>query len=99
MNYGNGFFYLAKIGYFRLAQNGRFHPALTNGQTALMFAVASNHLDIVSMLVEAGADVNAQDNAGNYVLQVALLPYNNYGDSRIFKYLLNHGADAGRIGK
>ena len=29
MNYGNGFFYLAEIGYFRLAQNGRFHPALT----------------------------------------------------------------------
>ena len=29
MNYGNGFFYLAEIGYFRLAQNGRFRPALT----------------------------------------------------------------------
>ena len=29
MNYGNGFFYLAEIGYFRLAQNGCFRPALT----------------------------------------------------------------------
>ena len=29
MNYGNGFFYLAEIGDFRLAQNGRFRPALT----------------------------------------------------------------------
>ena len=29
MNYGNGFFYLAEIGYFRLPQNGCFRPALT----------------------------------------------------------------------
>ena len=29
MNHGNGFFYLAEIGYFRLAQNGCFRPALT----------------------------------------------------------------------
>ena len=29
MNYGNGFFYLAEIGYFRLSQNGRFRLALT----------------------------------------------------------------------
>lgn len=29
MNYGNGFFYLAEIGDFRLAQNGCFHLALT----------------------------------------------------------------------
>ena len=31
MNYGNGFFYLAEIGDFRLAQNGCFHLALTIG--------------------------------------------------------------------
>jgi hypothetical protein len=30
MNYGNGFFYLAEIGDFRLAQNGCFHLALTS---------------------------------------------------------------------
>ena len=29
MNYGNGFFYLSEFGDFRLAQNGCFHPALT----------------------------------------------------------------------
>ena len=68
-----------------------------NGQTALMFAVATNRLDIVSLLVDAGADVNAQDNQGNYVLQVALLPYSNYGDSRIFEYLIKHGADTERV--
>ena len=39
MNYGNGFFYLAEIGVFRLAQNGRFRPALTPKRDSVNYAV------------------------------------------------------------
>ena len=39
MNYGNGFFYLAEIGDFRLAQNGCFHLALTKDGVSLLFQI------------------------------------------------------------
>ena len=40
MNYGNGFFYLAEIGDFRLAQNGCFHLALTKKQEKIFLQIA-----------------------------------------------------------
>jgi len=36
----------------------------SNGRTPLHYAVVTKHLEIVSLLLERGADVNAQDNEG-----------------------------------
>ena len=47
------FFYLAEIGYFRLAQNGRFRPALTKfvlNQVNTLLIFKSHHLPIFGYL-------------------------------------------------
>jgi ankyrin repeat protein len=43
-----------------LIRNGAHVNALSNGMTALMFAVDSGHLNIVTFLIQNGADINIQ---------------------------------------
>ncbi|CAG0896266.1 unnamed protein product [Cyprideis torosa] len=58
--------------------------ATGHGQTALMLAVAHGRLDMVKLLVEAGADVNIQDADGSTALMCAA----EQGHLDIVKYLL-----------
>lgn len=44
---------------------------LQHGQTALMLAVSHGRVDMVSMLLEAGADINIQDDDGSTALMCA----------------------------
>ena len=58
--------------------------ATQHGQTALMLAVSHGRLDMVELLVEAGADVNIRDEDGSTALMCAA----EHGHMEIVKYLL-----------
>ena len=56
------------------------------GQTALMLASSRGREDVVAMLLEAGADVNAQDDDGSTALMCAA----EHGCIDVVKMLLAH---------
>jgi ankyrin repeat protein len=60
--------------------------ATQHGQTALMLAVSHGRLDMVQLLVEAGADVNIRDEDGSTALMCAA----EHGHMELVKYLLQH---------
>lgn len=62
------------------------------GWTALMFATINQHFDIVKLLIEAGADINAQTtpNSGGEWNAIMFACKNQNKD--IINYLLNNGA-------
>ncbi|KAL3867819.1 hypothetical protein ACJMK2_040666 [Sinanodonta woodiana] len=65
--------------------------AAKDGQTALMFAVRQGRQDMVKMLIDTGADVNAQDYEGSTALMCAC----EHGFTEIAKLLINTpGCDA-----
>ncbi|KAG1685801.1 KN motif and ankyrin repeat domain-containing protein 1 [Nymphon striatum] len=71
----------------RLLQLGDINvKAAQNGQTALMLAVSHGRLDMVTLLVDAGAAVNIQDNDGSTALMCA----SEHGHIEIVKYLLTY---------
>jgi hypothetical protein len=59
------------------------------GITALMRACSYNHIDIVKLLIEAGADINAKDKVGYTALIVA----SANGRIEIVKLLIKAGSD------
>lgn len=59
--------------------------AMQHGQTALMLAVSHGRLDMVVMLLEAGADINIQDEDGSTALMCAA----EHGHIEIIKHFLN----------
>ena len=59
------------------------------GYTALMLASQTGHTDVAKLLIEAGADVNAQDNNG----ETALMLVSDEGHTDIVKMLIEKGAD------
>lgn len=59
--------------------------AKQHGQTALMLAVSHGRLDMVSMLLEAGADINIQDEDGSTALMCAA----EHGHVEIVKHFLS----------
>ncbi|KAL7014324.1 hypothetical protein ACKWTF_015862 [Chironomus riparius] len=58
--------------------------ATKNSQTALMLAVSHGNFEIVQMMVEAGADINIQDDDGSTALMCA----SEQGHLDIIKFLL-----------
>ena len=72
MNYGNGFFYLAKIGYFRLAQNGRFHPALTG---CLDIYYKTNSDCVLYSSGQIGSGMNTSISKATHIRRI--VPYKN----------------------
>nr|XP_022914795.1 KN motif and ankyrin repeat domain-containing protein 1-like [Onthophagus taurus] len=59
--------------------------AKQHGQTALMLAVSHGRLDMVTMLIDAGADINIQDEDGSTALMCAA----EHGHVEIVKYFLS----------
>ncbi|KAF5306031.1 hypothetical protein FQR65_LT00746 [Abscondita terminalis] len=59
--------------------------AKQHGQTALMLAVSHGRLDMVRLLLEAGADINIQDEDGSTALMCA----SEHGHIEIVKHFLN----------
>jgi ankyrin repeat protein len=63
----------------------------SNGNTALMFASANGHLEVVSLLLEISrSTINMQNSSGNTALHWASLN----GQSAVVAALLSAGADA-----
>lgn len=60
--------------------------AKQHGQTALMLAVSHGRLDMVKLLLEAGADINIQDEDGSTALMCAA----EHGHIEIVKHFLTH---------
>jgi len=60
--------------------------ATQHGQTALMLAVSHGRLDMVQLLIEAGADVNIRDEDGSTALMCAA----EHGHMEIVKHLIQH---------
>lgn len=61
----------------------------TYGQTALLYAVENNHLDVIRRLITAGADLEARDAWGDTALLTAV----NWGRLEAVHLLLQAGAD------
>lgn len=71
----------------RLFQMGDVNiKASQHGQTALMLAVSHGRLDMVRMLVAAGADINIHDEDGSTALMCAA----EHGHLAIVKFLVGH---------
>lgn len=66
----------------------QLNEQLPNGQLPLHFAVSCGKKTAVKLLIECGAQVNAQDAQGRSALEVAALSLN----VPIFKFLTQHGA-------
>jgi Ankyrin repeats (3 copies) len=64
----------------------RFALCAQAGQTALMLAASRDRGDIVRMLLDAGADVNAQDDDGSTALMCA----SEHGFVDVVRMLLAH---------
>jgi len=60
--------------------------ASQHGQTALMLAVSHGRLDMVDLLLEAGADLNIRDEDGSTALMCAA----EHGHAEIVKVLMTH---------
>jgi ankyrin repeat protein len=65
------------------------------GITPLLFAAGRGHVDVVRLLLERGADIEARNEQGGTALHYALLPSSNEG---VLDVLLDWGADASRTG-
>jgi len=67
----------------------------TGQYTPLMFAAQrDDNIDIITALVEAGADVNLTNSKGETPLFIATKSYGTSGiGAGILRYLLDHGAD------
>ncbi|XP_038061254.1 ankyrin repeat domain-containing protein 17-like isoform X2 [Patiria miniata] len=82
-------------GYFELAQvllkmNANVEDRGSKGDcTPLMEAASAGHVDIVKLLIDYGADVNAQSSAGNTPLMYAC----SGGHEEAVKVLLDHEAN------
>ncbi len=63
--------------------------------SALRFAVAAGHADIVKVLLDAGANPNLANNNGSTPLSASV----NHADGKITKILLDFGADPNIIDK
>jgi ankyrin repeat protein len=64
-------------------------PELEGGWTALIYAAAKGSLDIVQILLAAGADVNAASNSGQTTLSESAY----WGHLKIVNLLISAGAD------
>lgn len=63
------------------------------GQTALMSAADSNHLDTVKFLISCGANINATRHDGLTALMLAA----KVGNEKLVEYLIQNGADINLI--
>jgi ankyrin repeat protein len=64
-----------------------------NGWSALHAAAFKGHVQVVQILLEHNADINAQNNRGEVPLHLAACPNSRDGLIPMMQLLLDHGAD------
>jgi ankyrin repeat protein len=74
-----------------LDQGASANGATRNGRSALQDAAGFGHIDMVRLLVEKGADIQAADSRGYTALMRAVLSYEP-GSAKVVEYLLSLGA-------
>ena len=84
--------------HFQLAQvlhrNGSsLEPRDAYQSTPLHSVACGNDLEMVQVLLDCGVDVNAKDTFGSTPLDFATLVTNSFNDPRVFRLLLDRGAD------
>ena len=96
----DGFFDLAKLLYANGAnvnrQAGNHNYSLTNdspGWSALHYAATAGHANIVSWLLDSGADVDARWGRGGSPSKTALWEASFWGRADVVEILLSRGAD------
>lgn len=82
--------------------------SISNGETALDWAVYGHNVDVVKSLIKMGADVNHQDARHNTPLMYTATPFRGRKTSdhdtmavrnQIAQLLLQHGADVNHVGE
>jgi ankyrin repeat protein len=74
--------------------NNTSNPKLSGGKVPIMCASAYWYSDIVKLIIDSGADINAITQGGNDALYVAI---NNNPDEKVIETLLAAGANPNRI--
>lgn len=64
------------------------HAPNSSGETPFQIAILRRHLDVVRVLLQAGADVNQTWSNGNTALEII----SSFGDALLLRLLLEHGA-------
>jgi len=72
--------------YYNYYYNCRLYVVPQSGQTALMLAASHGRCDMVELLLDAGAEVNARDEDGSSALMCAC----EHGYIDIVQMLLSH---------
>ena len=80
----------AEIVKFLVMHGADFRKPTTDGRTCLMIA-AQESKEICQILIDNGAEVNAQDSSGYTALHWAIT-FNNHPDI-VVQFLLDHGSD------
>lgn len=70
-----------------------------NEHSPLVVACYHEHFEIVKLLIENGADINAVNSKGTTVFMYAKTPAIKSGKTEIMDFLLNKGADINAIDK
>ena len=80
--------------------NGFFPSLKNNNMPYLIYACLKKNLNLVKVLIQHGADVNATHQYNNYnltALQWLIKPKNDLNQMNIFLELLKHGADVNKV--
>lgn len=84
---------------FALSKGGSVEWTDNRGQTPLFYAFMMGYPQIVNTLVDRGADVNAEDNAGYLVTYYAANAALNEGTMEALDVLISRGADINRLNR
>lgn len=87
--------YLVEQGHSNINEQAQAAPDMTNNRTPLMMAVTSGQTELISLLLEHGADINMVDELGFNAETIALnfILTERHEDSSVLETLTQHRKD------